>query len=117
MSTLYAIELDEQFEQAVRNEIHKYKQQAAMSKKKVAAISFVAFLLLGALLLQISSVMYVIAKFVFVLMNIGVSVLHALGAILPSVPYLAESLVLTVILILLFSGWTIRRLLMTKTIA
>jgi predicted anti-sigma-YlaC factor YlaD len=119
MAVVYSLNMEPnlQFEQAVMNEIRKHNQQIqAMSRGKRAAVGFLAVLLFSVFLLQTSPFMYVAVKFAFAFLNIGISLIHALGAILSSVPYVMEIMMLTVILILVFSGWSIRRLLVTKTI-
>ncbi len=111
-----SMEPDFQFEQSVMDKVRKYNQQKqAIPKRRFAVAGLFAVLLFSVLLLQTGQVMYMAMKFTFAFVKIGISLAHAFGSILSSVPYVVEVMVPTVIIILIFSGWSIRRLLITKT--
>ncbi|MFC7392044.1 anti-sigma factor family protein [Scopulibacillus cellulosilyticus] len=104
------------FEQEVIRKI----QILEAENRKAFSWKFCTALVIGILviifaLLKLSPILYASLRVVYTLFAVGTRITHALLVIVSDVPYLLGAFIIVTLILIVISGWSVRRLFGTKT--
>ncbi|MBM7644136.1 anti-sigma factor RsiW [Scopulibacillus daqui] len=107
---------DISFEEAVIRKIQtiEQEQQEVFSWKFWAALA-VGMCVIISVLLTLSPFLYACIRVLYTLFNVGARIAHAVMIIALDMPYLTGALIITTLILIIISGWSVSRLLGTKT--
>ncbi|WP_416827353.1 anti-sigma factor family protein [Ectobacillus polymachus] len=108
---------DDHFEALVMENISSYKEQLNRRKRRIhASVLIIGVALILFIFLQTSSALFAFFQVFFSFLHVSMSLIRAFVTIVSSVPTIIGTIVMSTVFVLIFSSWSIHRLLRTKTV-